>query len=463
VHHSFWREHPALLLGLTLLIGIGFSLFAFPLWLTLLWALYLLFLRRFAFLLALLLAVLYAHFFSVPDLPDPLPCTARFSISAVHRHHSPFFKELHYRGTLTLNNLSFPCTVPLKTKPPPPATQDYQLTGTLRQRGPHDFLFKPTQWTPIPHTFSLAHLRHQTKEHFRSFLHSKLHLPRTATLLASLSTGEVEDRLLRYEFGRLGLQHILAISGFHFAILIQFFSLFLSLFLPHKPKWIALISLLTLYYLFIGSSPAVQRAWIISILFFLSKLLKQPTSPINLLGGALLIELLFNPLIASNLAFQLSFGCCFGILLLYSPIRKFLQPLFPKKPHLIPAFFHSSLSLTLAVNTAILPLLLLHFGRFPYLSLLYNLFFPFLISLSLLLLIPTLLLHLLVPTFAIPAFSLLDHYTASLLDLISHPPLLLDYSLYIQEIPYQLIPLYLFALLCLSLWLKRKDSYLFNY
>ena len=119
----------------------------------------------------------------------------------------------------------------------PGASQDYVVEGVLHQRGPFDYVFKPKTWEPVPGSWSLAEFRYETRQAFALVLHSKLHRPRTASFLYSLVSGEVKDRQLRYEFGRLGLQHILAISGFHFGLLMASFSAGLGLFLSRHWKW----------------------------------------------------------------------------------------------------------------------------------------------------------------------------------------------------------------------------------
>jgi competence protein ComEC len=202
-------------------------------------------------------------------------------------------------------------------------------------------------------------------------------------------------------------------------------------------------------------------------LFLLAKITHRRAIPLNILAAAMLIELLYNPLAAMNLGFQFSFGSCFGIFLLYKPIEKQLTHLLPKRgatealslsfpaqiAYLISSSLRRSLSLTLAVNGVILPILLFHFGKFPLLSLLYNLFFPPLVALTLVGLIGATMVYFLMGSTIF--FQGVDWLCAQLLDLAAYPPLFLDRAIYCRGIPYAAIPLYFLVIFFLALW--RRD------
>ncbi len=196
------------------------------------------------------------------------------------------------------------------------------------------------------------------------------------------------------------------------------------------------------------------------------------SSGLNLLGVALLIEVIADPLVTAHIGFQLSFLSSGGILLLHPFFEKQLRKFFPKRAlesaaklsglskHglLLSGILRQGLSLTLAVNLAILPLLLHHFHAFPLLSLLYNLFFPLFVSGALFCLLLSLIVHLIFPQGASFLFQITDFFTAELLDLTAYPPLALDYSLRVHEFTAGIIPLYLFALFCFSLKLRDSET-----
>jgi competence protein ComEC len=460
---EFWKAHPALLFGLTILLGASSALFWEEPWnwlFPLLWSLYLLILQKPLQILALAASALYswALYFDSPLLPEPKSVSGLFEIASIEPHHSPFQRGVRYKGALHLQAHSLPCLVYSHKEEVKAATWSYWVRGELIQQGRYAYILKPKEWIPHEKRWTLAELRFKAKEKLRRFF--KRHLPASHSFLSALATGDVEERLLRYQFGRLGLQHILAISGFHFAILIAFCSRALGLFLPKAPKLFALLALVSLYYLFIGSLPAVERSYLTALFYLAARLFGKEASGLNLLGCALGFEVVLNPLVCEQLGFQLSFLSCAGILLLHPAFEKKIELFLPKRNsldklklgrfaqhgYLLSSFLRKAISLGLAVNLSILPLLLYHFHQFPLWSLFYNLFFPYLVSLSLFFLLLASLFYLLNPLLGSLFFFLTDYGSSKWLDLAHFPPPLLEYNILCSSIPAWTIPIYLFCL-----------------
>ena len=475
-HQFFWRQHPALLFALTLLFGVSAALFWQNPWnwiFPILWCCYLLGLKKWPIVLFLAASILYGHL----RYDKPLNSGATdgiFSISTLQPHQSPFSKGSVYRGTLYTQEGTIPCDIYTHGQTPPQSADcDYLMHGKLDRRGFCQYAFKPKQWIPIENSWSFANWRYDAKERYRHFLLEKCpEHPRAAQFLAALTTGDVDDRLLKYEFGRLGLQHLLAISGFHFGILIAFASIVLSLFLPRFWKLFLLLISLTAYYFFVGPFPAVQRSWLTAIAYLTGKLIHKETSGLNLLGFALGFEIVSNPLIASNLGFQFSFASCAGILLFHPIFEMKLRTILPKRSqeevsplsilaknaYLLSSFLRHSIALNLAVNSAILPILLFHFHVFPLLSLLYNLFFPFCVGVALCGVLLSLVFHLLIPTLASFLFSTTSWFTAQLINIAAYPPLALDYPILISNFPAWAIPFCLFIFFCIAIHYKSRHD-----
>lgn len=486
----FWQKHPALLLGLMLLIGTAFSLYTnlidlFPLCLLLLpyvrdrqqW-------KRFALLLSIFAVgwALASYRCAPISLPhDKIEGEAQFTITSVKHYQSPFSRSLVYKGKL-LNFCansgetypSIPCQIYLPPSKHPKANCDYTLTGTLEQKGPRQFVFKPQknkEWRPIPSTYSLAELRYKAKNGVHSYFKKQIADRQTSTFLNALATGDIDERTLSLEFGRLGIQHILAISGFHFALIALFLGTLLQLFLsPKKAAW-ALLLLLSSYYLFLGDSPSIQRAWIAASAFLVGRIFNLRITALNALGVGLCVEILIDPSVISHLGFILSFLCTLAILLLFPLFLKLSNLLLPTRSfktvksmpqldqlgYIMNFPLRHLLAVNLAVHIACLPVLLYLFHRFPLLSLVYNLFFPFWVSISLLLLCIACLFSCLLPPLGHLLHSLNEHWTSFALTIIQHPPAPLDFVIRMKSVPYPVLVLFLTALFIMAIFFTEAD------
>ncbi|MDJ0652430.1 MAG: ComEC/Rec2 family competence protein [Simkaniaceae bacterium] len=394
-----WKRYPALYVALLTLIGIASSFFLPFI------ACIFLFKKRLLWIVPLLVFSYVKLFY--PTLPNEDFGRAHFHIQAVKKHAGPVKMTLCYSGIIhifegekgTYRHLPASLYLPLNQKRPL-ANKDYLISGTLSKISPGYYILKPTKkstWLPIEKTKSLAEWRYGKKQGVKKWIHSRFKDKKVRILLAALATGHLESRYLAYQFNRVGLQHLLAISGFHFALLSFFLAFILKWFLPEKLLALSLIVLLSLYFFYMGGAPSISRAWIGILIYLVGLLFHYRPTPLNSFGVALLAALLFNPLILFHSGFQLSFGATLGILLFYHPIESLLQKLFPKRPYatllklsridqcgyLLCTYLRSALTLQGAVLTFTLPLLLFHFQKFPLASLFYNLFFPLFFSILL--------------------------------------------------------------------------------
>ncbi len=477
---TFWEKYPALLLGILLLLGTAFSFNHHPVNLLVLSALLFPFAkRRQLWKKTLLFLSIFFLSWTSASHRDPLvqlaqpkiEGTAQFAISSVKNYQSPFHRSLVYKGKLLCFQSEhgeikkgIPCQVylPISTNHPK-ADCNYTLTGTLVQKGMRQFVFKPKKnspWNPIPSTYSLAEVRYQAKRSVHAYLNEHLHNRSVSTFLNALATGDVNERTLSLEFSRLGIQHILAISGFHFALIALFLRILLQLFLSPRLSAIALILLLSAYYLFLGDSPSAQRAWIAMTAFLIGKFFNLRITALNALGIGLCFEVLMEPAIISHLGFILSFLCTLAILLLFPLMLPLCGLLLPPRSfstvkamshldqwgYLIGGCIRQSLAINIAVHLACLPVLLHLFHRFALLSLVYNLFFPFWVSISLLLLFAAGLFAFPCPPLSQFLFTINEHWTSFVLNITAHPPAALDFVIRSKSLTYGGVLLFLLIL-----------------
>ncbi|HSW86559.1 MAG TPA: ComEC/Rec2 family competence protein [Rhabdochlamydiaceae bacterium] len=489
---DFWRIHPALFVGLHLLLGAAFALhghWLYPIFFLLLWSPFLypinlsklLKLGSYFFLSCVTFA--YAAFL-YPEIQLPskeLKGTGLFSISNLKVHASPFQKSYLYQGTMKcfesesgmkLTNL--PCTilVPLN-KGRIHADRDYLVNGKLSEKENRNFLLKldkNNSWLPVKDTFSFAEWRYTAKEKISLYLKKVLNDDHARLFLNALLTGDVEERSVFLEFGHFGLQHILAISGFHFGLLAAFCTFFLRLFL--SPRNTALLSLIFLsgYCFFIGNGASVQRAWIMIFIFLFGRLCNLRCSGLNALGIALIIEILIDPLIITKFGFQLSFLCTFAILLFYSQANRLLgivlrprskstlanMNLLHQHGYLFSATIRNALALNVSVHLFTLPVMLYYFHKFPLLSLAYNLFVPLLAACSFFLLLISMLLTCLLPPIAIILHHANDRFTSSWLQMIANSPAYMDFFIRIKTFPFVLLAILLFFLTMTGIHINKR-------
>ncbi len=340
----------------------------------------------------------------------------------------------------------------------PAANSDYKVVGTLKPTKSGGYLFAPSKeapWLQVGSTWSFAEWRYHSKAFVSRWVSEHITSTRAGSFLSGIATGDFDDRLLSFELARFGVQHIMAISGFHFGILAAVLGLALRSLLGGRRAAIGLLMLMTAYFIFIGSSPSVSRAWITIAVALLAYLWHCKEHALNSLGVALLCVLVSNPLSVINLGFQFSFLATAAILLGYKAFNEGLQTLWQKRSlaralqlssqdqhgYYLLSLTRQSLALTLAVHLVAVPLTLYHFHKFPFMSLLYNLFFPFLVSISMLLLILAALLAFLPPV-AAWLHGLNSYFTDMTLNLTFHMPPSIDYTVRMDAFPYEWVILY---------------------
>jgi len=497
----FWLCHPALLYGTTFFLGVLFHVegsvsLIFPslsLWLPFILAALLgnrAFLKPWALSCFIFFTawIYTAAFYSFPSLPPAgITGKAHLRIKNVSLQSTPFGERWCYRCELkqffseqTSQSLvsSLPCLVifpnnQVEKESRPLATQEYWVTGKLMQTTQSSYVLKvPSKnlWIPIAPSKGWVEERYRWKTEVSRWIESQFFHPASGSFLAGLVTGEFDDFWMRQQLMRFGLQHLLAISGFHFAMIAGFLSVTLRLFLPHTIRTITLLVCLAAYCFFLGPQASILRAWVMSSLTLVGSLLRKETSPLNSLGFALLVLLGYNPLLSQELGFQLSFATTTAILLFYSPAQAWMQQLFPKRNlsqvlqmttwnqygYCLLTFLREGCALTLAVSLFAFPLTLFFFGRFPWMSLLYNLFFPFLTSGALyLFLIGALLFW--VPLLGKAICSFNDAYTFFLLQLTYQMPSEIETYLTIDSFSSLWLTLYFCCALLGGIFWKERS------
>ncbi len=288
----------------------------------------------------------------------------------------------------------------------------------------------------------------------------------SADLLSALITGDLDNKWLKKDFARFGLQHILAISGFHFSFLAMSLAWILNGLFPHR--WIpwVLILVLATYFLFLGPTSSIIRAWIAIAMVSFAQIFRRENSALNNLGLALMAVVIWDPRALVEAGFILSFILTAAILLFAKPFDDKLKNwLFPRTFSTLNnlnftqqtgvmalSFIRQSLSLNGAVLMLAIPLTLLYFEAFPLWSLFYNLFFPALIAIALFVFLFSF----------IPYVALLNsHYIHFILNLLHEMPTEMD-GVISFSLNSNVVIVYVALILGIGIY-KRKDSPQFQF
>ena len=227
------RKHPAFWIGLLLLgfcgLGLGWDPIAILPWIAVLLFPWITERKWLALLGALFLGILcFIHTsLHIPSGSQKEEVgTGYFRISEIKEEESPFGKTISYQGSLVRFEATsgsvfrhLPCRIYVKhAKDRPKGDRDYLIKGSLLCKNHGRYAIKSKDpWNPIQDSYSFAEWRFVTKQKAKQYLLSHFGHSKVLALFSALALGNVDDRQMASDFRNLGLSHILAISGFHFA------------------------------------------------------------------------------------------------------------------------------------------------------------------------------------------------------------------------------------------------------
>jgi len=234
-----------------------------------------------------------------------------------------------------------------------------------------------------------------------------------ALLLGYRRTIMPEDTEL---FARVGLSHLIAISGSHITIMsAMVLNLALFIGLRRRAALKIVFLFLFLYPLLTGLSASAVRSAIMGGLVFLALYYGRLSSIIRALVFSAALMLIFNPrLLRDDIGFQLSFAAVSGIIYIYPSLSRpaaRVKKHWPGKIGKILATLWEIFSLTLACQLAVLPIMLSNFKQFSVISFVANpaviWIFPFLLVALIIPIIPALIFPSLGPWLFAPAYLML--------------------------------------------------------
>lgn len=223
--------------------------------------------------------------------------------------------------------------------------------------------------------------------------------PETAPLAKALLLGYKDelDPGDRLAFTRIGLGHVMAVSGLHVGFLLAPFWAVIPLFRGRKhgkpAGMILLILLLTGYAGITGFSASVCRASLTGGCLMYARLCHRARNPVNLAAASAVVIMAWDPGQLFSAGFQLSYAAVFIILLGLPAVYRLLPAGLRHRPG---GAVLTTLAISVLVPVGLYPLVAFYFGEFSLAGPLVNaLALPFLLVLvpSALLLLGLSLLH----------------------------------------------------------------------
>lgn len=199
----------------------------------------------------------------------------------------------------------------------------------------------------------------RAKEYFWNNLDIYLREPASSLAKAMLLASRREiPEITRNIFARVGLSHVIAISGLHMAIIVWLTQLFLlSLGLSRKKSFLFLIIILFVYLYLISFPASAVRASLMLIMLMLGPFVGRNTESIYSLILVADIFVIFNHyLLLYDVGFQLSFLAVLGLLYYVRFFQKYLI-FIPNKFKI-----REVMSVTLAAQVFTWPLIVYNFG-----------------------------------------------------------------------------------------------------
>lgn len=197
------------------------------------------------------------------------------------------------------------------------------------------------------------------------------------------------------QFNKVGITHIIALSGFNVTIIVVFISMIMAK--SVGKKYIFLFSLIFVgsFVIMTGASSSVARAAIISLLLVYGTTIGRKADKANLLLLAAGVMAAFNPFVLRfDVGFQLSFLAYIGLVYFSETLMKILSY---ERIKLIPQSVKLVLSETLSAQIIVLPLLLNTFGRISLIAPVSNILILPLIPLTMLIIFVSIIIYIVSP------------------------------------------------------------------
>lgn len=232
----------------------------------------------------------------------------------------------------------------------------------------HQIYINNFSWKTLkkPEGFNLYRTAHRISKKFVDILNHNGLKGQEFAVAAALLLGQNDmlDNETRQAYSGSGVTHILSVSGLHVGVIFIIINFLLG-FMRKKGGQLYLKTVLILltiwaYALLTGMSPPVMRSAAMFTFISIGNASKRYVHIINSLAVSAFILLIIDPLMISNIGFQLSYMAIVGIVFINKPIADLFNP-----KNKIAGQIWGLIAVSLAAQIATVPLTTLYFHQFP--------------------------------------------------------------------------------------------------
>lgn len=232
----------------------------------------------------------------------------------------------------------------------------------------HQVYLNTYSWKMLenPQGFSITRFAHEVSRKFINILNENGLKGQEFAVASALILGQNDmlDNETRQAYSGSGVTHILSVSGLHVGVIFIIINFLLG-FMKTKGAQLymkTLIILITIwaYALLTGMSPPVMRSAAMFTFISFGNASKRYVHIINSLAVSAVLLLLIDPLMISNIGFQLSYLAIVGIVFINKPIADLLNP----KNKIVDQIW-GLIAVSIAAQIATAPLTMLYFHQFP--------------------------------------------------------------------------------------------------
>jgi competence protein ComEC len=192
-----------------------------------------------------------------------------------------------------------------------------------------------------------------------------------AGLATAMAIGlrDVVSRDVSDDFRISGLSHVVAISGWHIAMLGAVVAALLGG-LPRRPRSVLIVLAIVAYAIIAGAAPSILRAALMASAVIVARESGRRGQAKAALALTCLALVVLDPATVSDVGFELSAVATAGLLAWATPLHGWLAARVPRHT---PGWLVEALGVSLTAQAATLPLILLQFGRLSLVAPLANL------------------------------------------------------------------------------------------